>query len=58
MDNQNQNQSNNAAVIALVCGIVSIVISFFPYLGLLAIPAGIVAIVFGVKGGKVAEKKV
>lgn len=41
--------SKNLSIASLVCGIVSVVFSFFPYLCFLAIPAAIIAIVAGIK---------
>ena len=48
---------NTAAVVALVCGILSIVLCWIPYVYFCCFPLGIVGIVFGVKGRKIEEKK-
>ena len=48
---------NTAAVVALVCGILSIVLCWIPYVYLCCFPLGIVGIVFGVKVRKIEEKK-
>lgn len=45
--------AKNMAIASLVCGIVSVVFSFFPYLCFLAIPAAIIAIITGVKGQQI-----
>ena len=48
---------NTAAIVALVCGILSIVLSIWAYVNFIAIALGIVAIVFAVKGRKIENKK-
>ena len=48
---------NTAAVVALVCGILSIVLSIWAWVNFVAIALGIVGIVFGVKGRKIEDKK-
>ena len=56
-NNQNApvEEKNTAAVVALVLGIVSLVFDFiFPWIGLIA---GVVGIVFAVKGRKIQAKK-
>ncbi len=62
MDNQNQfnqapvpaNDGKNQSVLALICGIVSIVLGLFsgliPFAGIIILVAAILGIVFGVKG--------
>lgn len=47
-----QNGSNTASIVALVCGIISIVACWIPYLNTVALVLGIVGIIFGVKGRK------
>ena len=57
MQNQGNMPNNNAkgfSITALVCGILSIVGSFIPYVNYFTLPLGIVGIVFGVKGRKSA----
>ena len=43
-------QSNGIAVAAGVVGIISLLVSFIPFFGFVAIPAGIVALVLGIIG--------
>lgn len=56
MDNNVQGPTNNNSttfsVVALVCGILSIVACWIPYFNTIALILGIVGIVFGVKGRK------
>lgn len=50
-------QSNTLAVVGLILGIVSIVFPWIPYIGFLALPAGIVGIILSAKGRKVPTGK-
>ena len=50
-------QSNSLAIVGLVLGIISIVFPWIPYLGYVALPAGIVGIVLSAKGRKIGTGK-
>ena len=54
MENNTQKKTQTSAIVALVCGIVSIVACWIPYFNLVSLILGIVGIVFGVKGRKEA----
>ena len=54
MENGSNAQSSSAGIIALVCGIVSIVMCWVPLVGLVS---AIIGIVFGSKGMKIAQGK-
>ena len=50
----NSQNGTTSSVVALVCGIISLIACWIPYFNTLALILGIVGIVFGVKGRKEA----
>lgn len=50
-------QKNSNAVAGLVLGILSLTLSWIPYLGWLTLPAGIVGLILSVKGRKIEYRK-